>query len=146
MSIIAKVKNRIRCALLIDDDAVSHFISRLLIEQLHLVDECISYYNGATALQLLMEEQRSGLSFPGVILLDLNMPVMGGVEFLEDLNELEELSFLLKRILVLTSSNSTKDVEMVSKLGARGYLTKPLLAQTLSPLLTDLMLEKESQD
>jgi CheY-like chemotaxis protein len=133
---------RLRRALLIDDDSVAQFVNRLIIEQLHLVEECILHSNGATALQLLKHEQAMGLPLPDVIVLDLNMPVMGGLEFLEYLNEGVELSALLKRTLVLTSSDSSKDLATVSKLGARWYLTKPLLSETLSPILTTLLNER----
>jgi CheY-like chemotaxis protein len=138
----AKRLNKLRRALLIDDDQVSQLISRLIIEQVGLVEECISHYNGATALQLLKDEQQIGLPLPEVILVDLKMPIMNGLEFLQRLNEQADLSFLLKSTLVLSSSNSPRDVAKARELGARWYLIKPLTSETLTPILTTLLQER----
>jgi len=143
MNIIEKAKTRLKRALLIDDDKVSHFINRNIIEDLDLVDECNSHYNGATALQVLRYELMMGLPSPEVIILDLNMPVMGGLEFLQNLNDRVGLSFLLKRIIVLSSSDCASDVAKVKKLGVRWHLTKPLLREALTPILTTLRRESK---
>ena len=81
--------------------------------------------NGEEALALLRGEgPRAREPRPGLILLDLSMPVMGGLEFLRAVKSDPEL----RRIptVVLTTSNHEADRRNAYELGAAGYLVKPI--------------------
>jgi two-component system chemotaxis response regulator CheY len=80
--------------------------------------------NGQDALKAL----REGMS-PDLILLDINMPVMNGLEFLK-LREQSGVSTSIPVILV-TTEGKEEDVERGVAAGARGYLKKPFTAQDL---------------
>ncbi|GAB3290411.1 response regulator [Hymenobacter tenuis] len=92
---------------LIDDDSTSIFLMRMLLQLEELADSVTSFQSGQEALEYLRQsppEQR-----PEIILLDLNMPVMSGWDFLEAVSA--EASDLLSgcRIYILTSSLAQTD-------------------------------------
>lgn len=59
-----------------------------------------------------------------LILLDLNMPKMNGIEFLKLLREDERLKDL--KVFVMTTSSESSDRDLVEELGISGYIIKPL--------------------
>ncbi len=77
--------------------------------------------NGKEALEFLMNTDVSEIQ---LILLDLNMEVMNGFEFLQKRADLEDISKI--PVVVLTSSARHEDIEKAYKLGANSYVEKPL--------------------
>ncbi len=81
--------------------------------------------NGEEALELLRGEgSRAREMRPGLILLDLSMPIMGGLEFLRALKSDPELRVI--PTVVLTASNHQSDRLSAYELGAAGYMVKPI--------------------
>lgn len=81
--------------------------------------------NGEEALDLLRGKgPRAGEARPGLILLDLSMPVMGGLEFLRAVKSDPELRAI--PTVVLTASSQEEDRRHAYELGAAGYLVKPI--------------------
>ena len=81
--------------------------------------------NGEQALDLLRGKgPHAGEPRPGLILLDLSMPVMSGLEFLKAVKSDPELRVI--PIVVLTASNHEGDRRNAYELGAAGYLVKPI--------------------
>ena len=76
--------------------------------------------NGEEALNILEDKSK----FPDIILLDLNMPKMSGVEFLTILKESEEFKHI--PTIILTTSDNQKDLIECYKIGISGYILKPL--------------------
>lgn len=80
--------------------------------------------DGDEALEFLSRRRDADSdSVPDIVLLDLNLPRMGGLEFLEAIQEEPELA--RTPVLVLTSSNAIEDVLESYELAANAYLTKP---------------------
>ena len=69
-----------------------------------------------------LEKNREDL--PSVILLDLNMPRMNGLEFLAQIKQDESFKFI--PVIVLTTSNNQKDKEESYRLSVAGYVVKPV--------------------
>ena len=106
--------------LLIEDDQIETIkFKRVLnaFEQKHLIIEA---QNGEEALTYLQSDQE----LPDVILLDLNMPKMNGIEFLKNLKTDDKMKYI--PVVILTTSNNHRDVLESYTEGVAGYILKPL--------------------
>lgn len=118
-------QNPVQTVLLVDDDpGIQHLVSDLLRDFGYQV---LSASNGQLGLQLA---QSGG---PDLILLNLNMPVMGGVEMLMRMRQDAQLSQL--PVIVLTGSSELTKIEEVKALGISGCLIKPFGLQALIHLI-----------
>ncbi len=80
--------------------------------------------DGSMALQMLRHEPPyEGLPVPDLVLLDINMPVMGGIEVLEQIKLDSALKML--PVVMLTTSQADSDVRACYQRHANGYLVKP---------------------
>ena len=135
---------KLKCTLLVDDDEATNFINELLIEEMDFTEELLIVNNGQEAIDMIdkrckensnKEPEEGGLCLPELILLDINMPVMDGLGFLE---EFRTLSFPGKEtvtIVMLTTSLNPKDVKNVEAMGIYDFLNKPLTEEGLAALL-----------
>jgi CheY-like chemotaxis protein len=126
--------------LLIDDDEIANFYNQLIIEEMQIANNIVVKTNGAEALRFLEDQcflgdQSSNEMCPEIIFLDVNMPVMNGLEFLEELNRKNHNHISSTCVVMLTSSNNTRDLEAAQKLGIRAYLNKPLTEEKIALLL-----------
>lgn len=81
--------------------------------------------NGKVALDMLLGRGTSALSpVPRIILLDLNLPEMGGLEFLKEIRRNPVLKSC--SVFVMTGTNSTQDLHDAYDLNVAGYIVKPL--------------------
>ncbi|WP_452227166.1 response regulator [Lacinutrix cladophorae] len=106
--------------LLIEDDMIEIMKLNRTISTLKLDHKIIEANNGEEALEIL--EQKDNL--PDVILLDLNMPKINGIEFLSILKKDDVLKYI--PTIILTTSNNQKDLLECYKIGVAGYILKPL--------------------
>ncbi|MFD2542786.1 response regulator [Lacinutrix gracilariae] len=106
--------------LLIEDDMIEIMKLNRTISTLKLDHTIIEANNGEDALQLL--EQKDNL--PDIILLDLNMPKINGIEFLKILKNDDILRYI--PTIILTTSNNQRDLLECYKTGVAGYVIKPL--------------------
>jgi CheY-like chemotaxis protein len=128
--------------LLVDDDATSNFLTRMLIEDMELANRIYTAQNGAEALELIKgqcisSEQVDDNYCPELILLDINMPIMDGFEFLEELQKLKDLRHKDTKIVILTSSTNAKDLERAQSYAVYKYLQKPLTEEKLLTIRGD---------
>ncbi|MBX3248080.1 MAG: response regulator [Myxococcales bacterium] len=91
--------------------------------------------DGEAALVHLQAALRAA-SLPDVVLLDLRLPRMGGLDLLESLKQHPELRRV--PVVILTSSNASSDVRAAYDRHANSYLVKPLDLASLTNLLADL--------
>jgi CheY-like chemotaxis protein len=106
--------------LMIEDDAIEVMKLHRTITSLNKSHAIVEMKNGDQALAYL----NSQAPFPDIILLDLNMPKLDGIEFLAILKADSKLASI--PTIVLTTSNNPKDVLSCYKLGIAGYVFKPL--------------------
>ena len=106
--------------LLIEDDLIEIMKFNRIVKKLNFGHKINEVKNGEEAIDFL----KSATEIPDIIILDLNMPKMSGLEFLEILKN----NPLLKHIplIVLTTSNNINDVTESYRLGIAGYFIKPL--------------------
>lgn len=109
--------------LLIEDDAIEIMKLNRAVSTLISEPEIIEANNGEDALNILKERN----IIPNIILLDLNMPKINGIEFLRILKDDEELKHI--PTIILTTSDNKKDLLACYEIGIAGYITKPLKYQ-----------------
>jgi CheY-like chemotaxis protein len=102
--------------------------------------------NGEEALELLNDTDRN--EKPDVVLLDVNMPKMNGIEFLTEIRKRNDLKDL--KVFVVTTSDERIDREATERLGISGYIVKPLRLNNPSSmdsfnLMIDLMNMKSTK-
>ena len=106
--------------LLVEDDRVDMMTFKRSLNDLSIKNEVIHVTNGEEALEYLRGE---GNEQPCVIFLDLNMPKMGGLEFLKERRTDNELTKI--PVVVLTTSDNERDIIESFEMGVAGYLVKP---------------------
>lgn len=124
------------CILLVDDDPISVYISTSLIENLHITEKLVAAASAQEALAILLGQNGQKPCLPDLILLDVNMPVRTGFDFLEDFNALN----LSPRpvVYMLSSSQNPKDKLHAAALQANGFIAKPLSEESLLKLADEL--------
>ena len=123
--------------LVVDDDEICIMAVRRAMKKLCLVNPVSTADNGIQALEILRDSVDQSLPLPRyVLLLDLSMPKMGGLELLDELRA----DPLLKRLVVfvLTTSDSPRDIAAAYEKNIAGYIVKEDLHETLSMMLSML--------
>lgn len=123
--------------LLIEDDEVDvlnvkrAFRKKGFSQHLHLAE------NGLDAAEKLAGDNAFE-PYPDLILLDLNMPKMGGFEFLRMREENPRLADI--DVYVMSTSAAESDIKMAQDLGAKGYVVKPLYTDRFADELEKILL------
>jgi CheY-like chemotaxis protein len=107
--------------LLVEDDSVDAMTVKRAMRDLQVSHSVIHSVNGEEAMKYLTSPDTEK---PFVILLDLNMPKMNGIEFLKVVKAHPELKTI--PVIVLTTSKERRDVLDSFELGASGYMVKPV--------------------
>lgn len=115
------MKTTCKAILLVEDDQVDAMTVRRALKELHVTNRLEHVENGEDALAFLSDKAKDT---PCLILLDLNMPIMNGIEFLEAIKADAELKCI--PVVVLTTSDEQKDKLESFKLGVAGYMRKPV--------------------
>lgn len=107
--------------LLVEDDQVDVMTVKRALKEIHVTNPVVNRENGEEALKYLRDTKSVK---PCIILLDLNMPIMNGIEFLQVMKQ----DVRLKRIpvVVLTTSEEQQDKVNSFDLGVAGYMAKPV--------------------
>ncbi|WP_460924924.1 response regulator [Pontibacter brevis] len=126
--------------LLVDDDAIHNFLSARTLSQANAVEQVFEVENGQLALDLVTKETLD------LILLDVNMPIMNGCEFLEALKKLVEVTCFTPPVIVLmTTTECYFDSDSVTQDPmVKGLLTKPLTHDHINFLLSLIQVEKSA--
>ncbi|MGY6274237.1 response regulator [Methylomonas sp. MgM2] len=114
-----RLKNR--PVLLVEDDLVDAMTVRRALKELHVGNPLVHVENGEEALNYL---HGCGQELPCLILLDLNMPVMNGLEFLQVSKTTAALKCI--PVVALTTSDEQWDKVESFQLGVAGYMCKPV--------------------
>jgi len=124
---------------MIDDDDDALEIYGMLVSKTAQADQFITKNTSKEGLAFLQacDTQEAG-SFPRYILVDLNMPGIGGLEFIEKYEETYYRQYPETEIFILTSSMRQKDnEEALSYASAKQFISKPLSKEELLSLISD---------
>jgi CheY-like chemotaxis protein len=117
--------------LLVDDDYTTNFLNTKLLQHVDANAQVLTALNGQEALNLL------GTYCPGLILLDINMPVMDGFAFLEAYQHLPGIQQQGVVVVMLTTSVNPRDLARLQGLPIAGFLSKPLTQEKMTQVLAD---------
>ncbi len=120
--------------LLVDDDEIANFLHTRLLKREDVANELLVAKHGREALSILDSRQAQNLPYPELILLDIKMPVMDGIHFLEVYAAIRETLVRQPRIIMLTSSMNQRDIEEAMAAGADAFLDKPLTSEKIQAL------------
>ena len=121
--------------LCIDDDVATLTLIKMVVERALFAKEILTCTSGVEALtyyQGLKEEKSADA--PELIFLDLDMPVIDGLEFLEEFSRRYYSQFNQTKVVILSSSIKVDNVSACYPI--IGYITKPLTANSLKRLMT----------
>ena len=111
---------------IVDDDPVHNLITTQLLKNVNLGEKVLIFNNGEEVLKSLKEGVQ-----PSVILLDINMPIMNGWEFLEEYTKFKTQA----EVHVITSSSNDYDLARANELeSVIGYYTKPINKDTIKSI------------
>ena len=112
-----------------DDDEMSHAV-RLMLELLEF--EVKTWRNAPNAAQAMLAGQR-----PDLIVLDINMPEVTGMDFLEFLSMRSELKD--QKVIMLSTEASDVRVDQAMNLGASGFVSKPVTIEELETVIAKVL-------
>ena len=123
--------------LLIDDDEINNFISIKLIKKALSNAEISSCLNGKLAIDELTEMQKnSPEKLPDFILLDINMPIMNGWEFLDEYKRLNIDTTGKSKIFIISSSVFSNDISRAKSYPlVKNFISKPLSVEKIREML-----------
>ena len=107
--------------LLVEDDQVDVMTVMRALKEIHVTNPVVNPENGEEALKYLRDPKNTK---PCIILLDLNMPIMNGIEFLQVAKQDAQLRRI--PVVVLTTSEEQQDKVNSFDLGVAGYMAKPV--------------------
>ncbi|MCI0493806.1 response regulator [candidate division KSB1 bacterium] len=110
-----------RPILLVEDDQIDIMTVRRALKKINVTNQVTSVVNGEEALQVLRNSEPLK---PAIILLDLNMPRINGIEFLKIIKNDKNLCRI--PVVVLTTSQEEQDKRWCFNLGIAGYMLKPV--------------------
>ncbi|MGA2322660.1 MAG: response regulator [Sedimentisphaerales bacterium] len=127
--------------LLIEDDSVDAMTVKRAMRDLQVNHSMINSVNGEEAMKYLTSPDTEK---PFIILLDLNMPKMNGIEFLKVMKTHPALKTI--PVIVLTTSKERQDIIDSFELGASGYMVKPVDYSKFVEILSRIMIYWSSSE
>ena len=123
--------------LLVDDNRTTISLNKLLIAKVDNAAALHTAPDGKAALDLLQKLVQEGTRFPDIILVDLKMPVMDGIEFYRNYKQLFTTEQVANtKVVMLTTSLAPSDFKLAKDEGIEYFLNKPLTTNKLKEILS----------
>ncbi len=126
--------DRVINILLVEDDDVDVMTVRRAFQKAKITNPLYVAHNGIEALELLRKQDIPATR--RLVLLDVNMPKMNGIEFLREIRADPALHTMT--VVVLTTSNEERDRIEAFKLNVAGYLLKPVTFSQFAEVMTTI--------
>ena len=130
---------RLRRVVLIDDNETTNFLNKHLLNKLGVTNEVLVFADASEGYRYLWGEGRreADTGDPELVFVDLRMPGMDGVEFMEAWQALDPARRGATKLAVLTTSLLPTDRDRVARFPGVEYLVKPLSREKLERLLAE---------
>jgi CheY-like chemotaxis protein len=110
--------------LLVEDDNLEIMIVERNLRKMNVIHKLFIARNGQEALDMLRGKGHEKINpLPSIIMLDINMPRMNGLEFLSELRSDKEFKDI--KVFIMTTSDQEEDRTASEKMGVSGYIVKP---------------------
>jgi two-component system, response regulator len=124
--------------LLVENNENDVFLTRRALSKLNIPYELVMAYDGVEALNYIFPENHNvDGNFPDLILLDLKLPKVDGLQILREIRANDKTRLL--PVLIVTSSSEETDIAAANHFGADSYSVKPTLAREYSDLIQMLI-------
>lgn len=110
--------------LLVEDNPDDEALTLRALKKSNLLNELVVAHDGVEAIDYLLGPDSASRALPGVVMLDLKLPKVDGLEVLRRIRGAEKTRML--PVVVLTSSKEEQDVVSSYALGANSYVRKPV--------------------
>jgi CheY-like chemotaxis protein len=125
-----------KSVLLVNDSEMDRFIGKKILEICQITENVIIGKNGIDGLNRLAQYYYDNKSLPELMLIDLQMPMMGGIELIQQLTKYSGYSESDCKIIAITADKENKEnMESLKSLGVKDILSKPLSKEELVRLL-----------
>ena len=120
----------------VDDDKIFHFIIKKLLLNNNINVNPDFFENGLQAIEGIKSKLKNGESPPDIILLDINMPVLDGWQFLEEFKALKKFLKEEISIYIISSSDNVVDRNKAKEFGddIKDYYLKPITIESLNSI------------
>lgn len=126
--------------LLVDDDKITNLVNTHAARSVPFIENIYTASDGAEALRMFSSSAVRPL--PDIVVLDLQMPLMGGFEFLQSFQHLDFPGKKKIVFIIVTSSDDTSDKIRAKSFGIKHFLTKPVSIEELRSILMEELEEK----
>ncbi|MFY8003615.1 MAG: response regulator [Chitinophagaceae bacterium] len=127
---------------IIDDDEIYQFTSKINLKKINSSIEIIKFLNGEDAIHFFKNNANINELLPNIILLDINMPILNGWDFLAEYDEIAPS--INKRIDIYVVSSSVDDIDYKKAKSIKkvaDYLSKPIQLETFVALIDHYNIE-----
>lgn len=125
---------------IVDDDEVFRMTAAHIIRKTSVGRDVLVFENGQQAMDHLKTHNEEADKLPDIILLDLNMPILDGWEFLEAYLPIKEQLAKKSTIYIVTSSIDKSDQEKAEKISTiKGYIVKPIRRENIEEMVRSMV-------
>ncbi|WP_395046782.1 two-component system response regulator [Flavobacterium sp.] len=125
---------KVNLTYIIDDDNIFVFVLKKILDRNENFDQVLDFKNGEEVLKILSNKNNT---FPNIILLDINMPVIDGWQFLEEIEKLPNKEKL--NVFIMSSSIDTNDIEKSKSFSTvKDFISKPINNDKLNKLIESI--------
>lgn len=131
----------LRNVMLIDDNEIDNFINQKMLESVSLTEKIMVFSGGKSAYEFLVNVLKSSSPeelLPELVFLDIDMPMMDGFQFLDNINSLGPAIEGIKFIILTTSINPHDQEKAENNRRVISFVNKPLTAEFLENLKTSI--------
>lgn len=129
--------NKLKKIFIIDDDQISSFLTKRIVDSCSMVEESQTFNQSEKALLCIKKAMSEQTDLPDLILLDINMPILDGWDFINELQKTPNYKPI--PIVVLSSSIYKEDQDKSQTYPEiQGYLIKPLTLVKFDKIIQQL--------
>ena len=123
----------------VDDDSIALMLCKKIIAKIEFAKEILTFENGEQAIEyfdeLYIKSKSENVNYPKLIILDLNMPIMDGWQFLEEFMIKEYQLFFDLKVIILSSTIDPDDINRSKTFPmVLGFSSKPITKEILEDL------------